>query len=82
MTDQASRSPKSVFMFPVYSAFDRVASSTAGVLLGDISWDRFLADVLPSTEANGILCLLKDSSGQSHTYELDGGKVRVSSFYY
>jgi len=66
--------PHSLFAQPV---FDASTKDVIGLLFGALPWDFYLVDLLPEG-VNGVICVLRNSCGQSYTYELNGGMVSLS----
>jgi hypothetical protein len=67
------RNPHGFVMEPVYSAFEE-NPELVGFLVGVTAFSNLLDQILP-TDANGIVCVLKDKCGNALTYELNGLKA-------
>jgi len=71
--------PHGYIVVPVYSSlYDADNSPIVGMVRGLVSYERFLADLLPG-KARGVTCVLKNTCGQIYTYELNGKKVSTVS---
>jgi Adenylate and Guanylate cyclase catalytic domain len=55
----------------VYETTNDDESRPRGVLSGFIGWDRYLLNLLPD-DVEGLTCVLKNSCGQTYTYEING----------
>lgn len=68
---KADRLPHSILMAPVYDSFNTSTRSLSGVLHGILPWDSYLTELLPYGVV-GIYCIVKNSCGQTFTFQLDG----------
>eukprot|EP00978_Attheya_sp_CCMP212_P025572 scaffold82467_cov54-Attheya_sp.AAC.6 len=70
--------PSSILFYPVFASFDNEA--TTNVVTGSISivfsWDALLNKLLPDY-IEGMICVLKSSSGQTFTYRIGGDEVEA-----
>uniref|UniRef100_A0A7S2UU20 Guanylate cyclase domain-containing protein n=1 Tax=Attheya septentrionalis TaxID=420275 RepID=A0A7S2UU20_9STRA len=70
--------PSSILFYPVFASFHNEA--TTNVVTGSISivfsWDALLNKLLPDY-IEGMICVLKSSSGQTFTYRIGGYEVEV-----
>jgi hypothetical protein len=69
--ETAFKRPHSFLVSPVFEELNDPKAKMVGVLLSVVSWDRYLANLLPEG-VNGIVCVLKNSCGQSYTYVVNG----------
>jgi len=60
----------SPILYPVYNNFENNAT-VAGILSTAMYWRLLFSNILPS-DAKGIICVLRNSGGQSITYKVDG----------
>jgi hypothetical protein len=68
--------PHAIIMTPVFETLDK-KSDIVAYLVGLLPFDRYLGDLLPEG-VDGIAAILRNSCGQSFTYELDGNSVSDS----
>ena len=66
--------PHSIFVQPVFDNLNDQYSELVGVILANVAWDRYLANLLPEG-VNGIYAVLENTCGQSFTYVIRGKKV-------
>lgn len=66
--------PVATILFPVFNEFN-VPREIVATLMAVIHWEDYLrADTLPP-EANGIVCVLANECGQTHSFEIVNGQV-------
>jgi hypothetical protein len=65
---------RSVHMVPVLEDRFDANSRMVGVIASYMSWDRYVADILPST-VNGLVFVIRNSCGQTISYEVNGRMV-------
>ena len=68
-------STTSIVMNPVHENLQKESWSTSGAVVGVIDWNQLFVGVLPA-DVDGIICYLRNSAGQSYSYELNGKMVR------
>jgi hypothetical protein len=68
--------PVSPFGYPVFDSFDTKSRGVVGLLAMNIFWKLYLENVL-TENAQGIICVWKNTAGQAFTYRVDGAQVRV-----
>jgi Adenylate and Guanylate cyclase catalytic domain len=66
--------PHCLVLQPVFETINDPTSRPRALLIASIAWDRYLIDLLPQG-TSGIMCVLKNSCGQSFTYKLDGNEA-------
>ena len=66
--------PHSIFVQPVFDNLNDQYSELVGVILANVAWDRYLANLLPEG-VNGIYAVLENTCGQSFTYVIRGKKA-------
>jgi signal transduction histidine kinase/CheY-like chemotaxis protein len=71
--DEYLGDPLTMFAYPVFDSFED-DRQLAGVLVTDIYWKLFFANILPPS-ASGIICILENSFNQTLTYRIDGPDV-------
>jgi hypothetical protein len=69
--------PHGIIMEPVFSKLHDPSSDMVGIIIGILPWDRYLVDLLPEG-VKGIHCILKNTCGQSFTYDLSGNGVSTA----
>lgn len=69
--------PHSFLLSPVFDELGNPKAELKGLLQSVVDWDRYLINLLPEG-VNGVVCVLKNTCGQSFTYILNGNKVRHS----
>jgi len=62
--------PMSPMVYPVFDSFEK-DRKVAGVLYTSIYWRFMLMNILPKN-IKGVICVLENSMGQKHTYEIKG----------
>jgi hypothetical protein len=65
------KEPHSFLFTPVFDELNDPKAKMVGLLQSVVSWERYLAHLLPSG-VNGIVCVLRNNCGQSYTYVLSG----------
>lgn len=65
--------PITFFAYPVFTSF-KEGSEIGGILATNIYWKQLFADILPP-DAEGYICVLKNSYNQSLTYRIDGSQA-------
>jgi hypothetical protein len=81
-TSNAYQHPHAVYIQPIFQSVlstdidqeDVRSNDVVGYLLAVLPWDRFLINLLPSG-VTGITCVLRNTCGQSYTYNLEGNSV-------
>jgi hypothetical protein len=68
------RNPHSFLMEPVYAAFEE-NSELVGILVGVTAFSDLLDRILPPSDADGIVCVIRDACGDAITYEINGPKA-------
>jgi hypothetical protein len=68
--------PHSSFLQPVFDGLDVWNSKLVGVVASTVSWDIFLARLLPPT-VSGITAVLENTCRQTYTYVINGPEVRI-----
>jgi hypothetical protein len=63
--------PHSLLAAPVFEEINDPEAKVVGMTLSVVTWDRYLTNLLPEG-VNGLVCVLKNSCGQSYTYVLNG----------
>jgi signal transduction histidine kinase/CheY-like chemotaxis protein len=71
--DEYLGDPMTMFAYPVFDSFED-DRKLAGVLVTEIYWNLFFANILPPS-ASGIICILENSFNQTLTYRIDGPDV-------
>lgn len=71
--ERYSGDPMSPLIYPVFDTFDS-DQDVAGFLFTAIYWRFMMQDILPQS-VNGIICILENSAGQKHSYEIRGPEV-------
>ena len=64
--------PSSTLFYPVVD--NHALSVAVGVTSISFTWTSMFMSILPS-DVSGIVCVLESSTGQSHTFELNGGEA-------
>jgi hypothetical protein len=64
--------PSSTLFYPVVRGQD--LSVAVGVTSISFTWATMFASILPS-DVSGMICVLESSTGQSHTFELNGAEA-------
>ena len=64
--------PSSTLFYPVVDS--HALSVAVGVTSISFTWTSMFMSILPS-DVSGIVCVLESSTGQSHTFELNGGEA-------
>jgi len=62
--------PMTPMVYPVFDSFNN-SRKVGGVLYTNIYWRFMLMNILPRN-VNGVICVLENSMGQKHTYEIRG----------
>lgn len=65
--------PKSVIIQPIFKSFE-ANTPVVGFLIVVIPWSIYFNDVLPKG-ADPVVCVLRNSCGESFTYEVEGVKA-------
>jgi signal transduction histidine kinase/CheY-like chemotaxis protein len=65
--------PVTIFAYPVFDSFDD-DRQLAGVLITEVYWKLFFANILPRSEC-GVICILENSFNQTMVYRIDGPDV-------
>jgi signal transduction histidine kinase/CheY-like chemotaxis protein len=65
--------PVTMFAYPVFDSFED-DRQLGGVLVTEIYWKLFFANILPPS-ASGIICILENSFNQTLVYRIDGPDV-------
>jgi Adenylate and Guanylate cyclase catalytic domain len=73
--DEKLLHPHSSFMQPVFDGLDVWNSKLVGVVTSTVSWDIFLARLLPPT-VSGITAVLTNTCNQTYTYVINGPEVQ------
>lgn len=68
--------PHSVAAQPVYRGLGTDTDDVVAYIYSTVSWDKYLLKLLPE-EVKGIFVVLRNSCGQSVTYELNGAEAIV-----
>jgi hypothetical protein len=71
---------RSVHMVPVLEDRFDPTSRLVGVVASYMSWDRYVADLLPSG-INGVVCVIQNSCAQTISYEINGHMVSRQRFW-
>jgi len=64
--------PSSTLFYPVVRSQD--LSVVVGVTSISFTWETMFTNILPS-DVSGMICVLESSTGQSHTFELNGAEA-------
>ena len=70
--------PHALLMVPVFDKLHDPNSDIVAFYMGVVPFDRYFAKLLPEG-VDGIFCVLRNSCGQSYTYELDGNRVSTNT---
>jgi len=62
--------PMTPMVYPVFDSFN-TSRKVGGLLVIDIYWRFILTNILPRN-VNGVICVVENSMGQKHTYEIRG----------
>jgi signal transduction histidine kinase/CheY-like chemotaxis protein len=65
--------PLTALAYPVFDSFED-DRQLAGVVVTDVYWKLFFANILPPS-ASGIICILENSFNQTLVYRIDGPDV-------
>ena len=71
--DEYVDDPVTIFGYPVFDSFED-DHQLAGVLITEIYWKLFFANILPPS-TSGIICILENSFNQTLAYRIDGPDV-------
>lgn len=66
--------PHAMHVQPVFDEINEFDGKMVGFLSSIVSWDRFLANLLPDG-VKGITAVLRNTCNESFTYELEGRRV-------
>jgi len=70
--DSHHEEPSSTLFYPVVGSQD--LSTVIGVTSISFTWTSMFMSILPS-DVSGMVCVLESSTGQSHTFELNGAEA-------
>ena len=70
--DKHHNEPSSTLFYPVVRSQD--LSVVVGVTSISFTWATMFTNILPS-DVSGMICVLESSTGQSHTFELNGAEA-------
>jgi hypothetical protein len=72
---QLQSGARSIATRPVYDRLETQDQVVVGYIYSIISWEKYLTEMLPMGVV-GVNVILRNSCGQSMSYELSGDKVR------
>ena len=67
----SSGHPHSLLVMPILSSFDDRTSKLVGIFTTVIPWDIYFQNIIHKG-ADGIICVVQDSCGDSFTYRING----------
>jgi len=64
--------PMTPMVYPVFDRFGKEDRKVGGVMYTVMYWQFLMMGILPDN-IHGIVCVLKNSNGQVHTFQINGG---------